>query len=82
MSLIDFSISYMDGLSVSGKATRLFVKDAATIMTLGNHHAPLVSTLSDGVVVVHLDSGEKAEYAFHEGFLNCDHNRVSVTILS
>lgn len=81
MSGVDYSVSYMEGPSVSGRATSLFVKDGSTVLTIGRGHAPLVSVLSKGKLSVHLESGETVSYAFQEGFLNCVQDRVSVTIL-
>ena len=82
MTKIAYSVSLIDGNSIIGVASKLFIKDVNTILTISDHHAPLVGTLSHGSVVVYDLEGASKEYGFEDAFLNCHDNTVTLTVLN
>lgn len=81
MTEIAYSVSMLDGNTVTGVASKLFVTDESTLFTISANHAPLVGTLSEGKVVVFPIKGEPQEFTFADAFLNCQNNHVTLTAL-
>ncbi|MSR88941.1 MAG: hypothetical protein EXS67_04740 [Candidatus Margulisbacteria bacterium] len=82
MTKIAYTVSFVEGNAVKGVASKLFIKDASTILTIGHDHAPLVATFETGEISIFpVDGGEANTHVFKEAFLNCHDNTCTFTIL-
>lgn len=81
MEHIEYSLSFLDGQQVSGKATKIVVRDAYNVMTLMSQCSPLITVLNSGKIEVYDTPTTVKEYLYQEGFLNASDNRCTVTIL-
>jgi F0F1-type ATP synthase epsilon subunit len=81
MSKLAYGVSFLDGQSVTGLASKIFVKDKNTLMTISENHAPMVASLDQGFVRVFGLSGEPVEYSYQQAFLNCHDNAVTITVV-
>lgn len=82
MTKIAYAVSFIDGNTVKGVASKIFIKDASTILTIGHDHAPLVGTLNAGEISIFpVEGGETKTHVFKEAFLNCHDNTCTVTVL-
>lgn len=62
-----------------GEAERVTLPGASGEFTVLDHHASLISTLTDGVVE-YVSGGETHTVAVSGGFVDVDNNRVAVCI--
>ncbi len=81
MSKIKYKISQLDGQVLEGEAVRLFVKDASTILTLSAGHAPLIATLSSGMLRIDLPTHEQIELSYVEALLYLNDNLIDISVI-
>ncbi|PIR84101.1 hypothetical protein COU18_01725 [Candidatus Kaiserbacteria bacterium CG10_big_fil_rev_8_21_14_0_10_51_14] len=63
-----------------GEATSATLPGAAGEFTILAHHQPLVTTLKQGTITVHIQDGGTREFPVSNGVLECSGNRVVVLL--
>lgn len=81
MNTISYTIDLFEGAAKTGKASRIFIRDALNVITIGNQHAPLITVLERGVVQVFKDEKLSFEVPYVEGFLTCRQNTCDIRLL-
>ena len=81
MNTISYTIDLFDGQTKTGQSSRIFIKDAINVLTIGNMHAPLITVLENGVIQVSKDGVLAFEVPYVEGFLTCRHNHCDIRLL-
>ena len=81
MAYIDYTLSFLDGKQVNGKAKKIVVKDTLNVMTLATQCAPIIAVLNSGKIEVFDHQNVITEHVYQEGFLNAADNHCTITIL-
>lgn len=77
-SLLQVELVAADRLVWSGEATMLIARTTEGDVGILPHHAPLLSSIIEGVVDVHTANGETWVAAVDAGFISVSDNRVSI----
>lgn len=64
----------------SGEATMVRVPGTNGSFQLLNSHAPIVSTLENGVVTIRKSKGEELTFDIHSGLLECKNNKIIILV--
>ncbi len=81
METLQYKVSFLDGQEKSGNASKIFIKDALTVLNLNGHSGPLISVLKEGSFQLHHPDATMEEFSYKEGFLKVSANRCVITIL-
>jgi F-type H+-transporting ATPase subunit epsilon len=66
----------------SGLAESVTVPGSKSPFQILNNHAPIVSSLDDGIVKVVTDTHQELVYKTSSGFVELQHNKISVLVES
>ena len=69
-----------EGLVFEGGVISVSVPGTYSAFTILNNHAPIISSLTKGVVAYVLDNGEEQELFIGGGFVEVDNNVVTICI--
>lgn len=80
MSKLVFKVNFLGSQTEEGSADRLVFTDQSSVLTIQSGHAPLISLLNDGKLVVS-DGDVKKEYPYKSGLLRVNGGLCTVTVL-
>lgn len=80
MKLLNLTISRVDMSLFDGGVVSVTLPGADGEMTLMADHAPIISPLKAGVIMVRLESGEEETFSISTGTLEMSHNNATILV--
>lgn len=80
MKLLNLTISRVDMPIFDGEAVSVTVPGTAGDMTLLADHAPIISPLKAGTIMIKKESGEQESISIDSGVLEMNNNHATVLI--
>jgi F0F1-type ATP synthase epsilon subunit len=80
MSKLAYKVNFLSTQSESGSADRIVFTDELAILTVQAGHAPLISLLKKGKVVVS-DADASKDYSYDSGLVRISDGQCIITLL-
>lgn len=81
MKSLKYKIVLVEDKILEGVATKIYLVDKFSALTVEHDAGAMIRILSEGKVVLTLENGSVEEYPYSEGILKTENNVCSISLL-